>query len=178
MEGFKIPRLESIAERVTSRAKGKQNKLSILRSTEKATIEQCQHCGYLHHLTSYCSRDPEMGRKRAKRTRIMSSSSSSSSSEEDRELSSSPRRSDTKSLSDSEADNTEAKEGASAEEDKGDSLEGFFSAQKRVDAKEPKLKLLPSSVKYYFSTVLKNGELTKEGKEEMQEKYYLDPGED
>ena len=119
-----------------------------------------------------------MGRKRAKRTRIMSSSSSSSSSEEDRELSSSPRRSDTKSLSDSEADNTEAKEGASAEEDKGDSLEGFFSAQKRVDAKEPKLKLLPSSVKYYFSTVLKNGELTKEGKEEMQEKYYLDPGED
>ena len=178
MKGFKIPHLESIAERVTGRAKGKQSKLSVLRSTAKTTIEQCQHCGYLHHLTSYCSRDPKMSRKRGKRIRIESSSSSSSSSEENGELSSSPRRSDTKSLSDSEGDNTEAKEGASAEEEEGDSLEGFFSAQKRVDTKEPNLKLLPSSVKYYFSTVLKNGELTKEGKEEMQEKYYLDPGED
>ena len=54
-------------------------------------------------------------------------------------------------------------------------LENFFSAQKRVDAKETKLTLRPSSLKYYFSTVLKNGELSKEGREELQEKYYLDP---
>ena len=35
--------------------------------------------------------------------------------------------------------------------------------------------MLPSSVKFYFSTVLKNGELTKEGREELQDKYFLEP---
>ena len=60
----------------------------------------------------------------------------------------------------------------------GDPLASFYSGLKRVDEKETTLTLLPSTIQYYFSTVLRDGLLTKEGKEEMQEKYYLDPGED
>ena len=183
MGGFKIPRLESIAARIVGRTKGKQSKRSMLDSRAAATVAQCQHCRYVHNLNSYCSRKPratKMVKRRDRRIRIStSSSSSSSSSSEDGELSdasgSALRRSYSRSPSDSEGDGDEVKRDTSKEGKTADPLEGFFSAQKRVDAKEPNLTLLPSSIKYYFSTVLKNGELTKEGREEMQDKYFLDP---
>ena len=56
-----------------------------------------------------------------------------------------------------------------------DPLASFYSEQKRVDEKETTLTLLPSTIRYYFSTVLKDGELSKEGREELQDKYYLGP---
>ena len=131
-------------------------------------------------MKSYCSRKSrvaKMGQRRGRR--ISTSSSSSSSSSEDEGLSdasgSTPRRSYSRSPSDSEGGDGEMKQDASKDGKPADPLEDFFSAQKRVDAKEPNLTLLPSSIKFYFSTVLKNGELTKEGKEELQDKYYLDP---
>lgn len=34
--------------------------------------------------------------------------------------------------------------------------------------------LLPSTIKFFFKTVMKEGELTKEGREELAEKYHLE----
>ena len=59
--------------------------------------------------------------------------------------------------------------------DVGDPLASFYSGQKRVDEKETTLTLLPSTIQYYFSTVLRDGLLTKEGKEEMHDKYFVGP---
>ena len=59
--------------------------------------------------------------------------------------------------------------------DVGDPLASFYSGLKRVDEKETTLTLLPSTIQYYFSTVLRDGLLTKEGKEEMHDKYFVGP---
>ena len=125
-----------------------------------------------------------MPRRTNKRRRRSPSSSSSSSSSEDEELSyasggsdASPGESEVEddSAEQGKVESDSAEQGKVENENKVDPLEKFFSAQKRVDTKEPKLTLSPSSIKYYFSTVLRNGELSKEGREELQEKYYMDP---
>ena len=59
--------------------------------------------------------------------------------------------------------------------EENDPLKGFYSEQKRINAKETTLKLLPSTIGYYFSTVMKDGELTKDAREVLAEKYYLGP---
>ena len=171
MSGFKIPRLESIASRAVSRAKGEMSRQSILLRKTQPAVERCRYCGFAHNLTSYCYRVPfsaRMGRGRSRKSPTTSSSSSSSSEDEERSNASDDGGS-VGTQSDSEEEEQAAGDGGV------DPLEDFFSAQKRVDTKETKLTLRPSSLKYYFSTVLKNGELTKEGREELQEKYYLDP---
>ena len=43
-----------------------------------------------------------------------------------------------------------------------------------LDKKETTLTLLPSTIKFFFKTVMKEGELTKEGREELAEKYHLE----
>ena len=171
METFKIPRLGSIAARTTSRIKGKRSRMSVLHRQHADFIEHCPYCRHVHNLSSYCSRASDKAAKMVKRKsrRISSSSSSSSSSSEEGELSDASLDGSGEAPSDSEE---EGKKSGPPE----DPLEDFFSTQKRVDAKEPTLTLLPSTVKYYFSTVLKNGELTKEGREELRDKYYLEPG--
>ena len=54
-------------------------------------------------------------------------------------------------------------------------LENFYAEQPRVDSRAPTLQLMKSSTDFYFDTVLKEGEMSKEGKKVMTEKYFLDP---
>ena len=112
-----------------------------------------------------------MGRdSRSRRSRAASSSSDSSS--EDGEVSSASGEG-SKYLSSSEGEG-EGKTGQATGEE-NDPLQAFYSGQKRVDAKEPTLTLLPSTIKHYFSTVMKDGELSKDGREELADKYFLGP---
>ena len=60
------------------------------------------------------------------------------------------------------------------EAETSDPLAAHFADQRRVDEKKTTLNLLPSTMKYFFSTVLRRGDLTKEGREEMSERYHLD----
>lgn len=53
-------------------------------------------------------------------------------------------------------------------------LEKFYAEQPRVDSRAPTLQLRKSSTDFYFGTVLKEGEMSKEGKKVMTEKYFLD----
>ena len=113
-----------------------------------------------------------MGKKsRSKRSRTSSSSSDSSS--EDGEVSSASGEGSDKYLSSSEGEEERKTKQETGEEE--DPLKDFYSGRKRVDAKEPTLTLLPSTIKYYFSTVMKDGELSKDGREELADKYYLGP---
>ena len=54
-------------------------------------------------------------------------------------------------------------------------LETFYAEQPRVDSRTPTLQLAKSSIDFYFGTVLKEGEMSKEGKKIMTEKYFLEP---
>ena len=158
MSEFKIPRLASIAARVKGRAKGRASSRSML-SRPLCHLER--------GLNSYCSRSAMSAARRDRRDRSSDSYSGSSSDDEGRS-----------NTSGSDSDNNVSGEERNENEDKGgdgDPLQQFFSVQKRVDAKVTTLTLLPSTVKHYFSTVLKDGELSKEGREELADKYYLDP---
>ena len=59
--------------------------------------------------------------------------------------------------------------------DRDKTLENFYAEQPRVDSRAPTLQLMKSSTDFYFGTVLKEGEISKEGKKVMTEKYFLDP---
>ena len=63
---------------------------------------------------------------------------------------------------------------SSTEAETIDPLASHFADQRRVDEKKTTLTLLPSTLKYFFSTVLRKGELTKEGREELSERYHLE----
>ena len=53
-------------------------------------------------------------------------------------------------------------------------MASHFADQRRVDEKKTTLTLLPGTLRYFFSTVLRKGELTKEGQEELSERYHLE----
>ena len=63
---------------------------------------------------------------------------------------------------------------AEEETSKGNDLEGFYAGKARIDAKPTTLKLGESSVGFYFGTLLKDGEMSKEGREKLRDKYYLE----
>ena len=97
------------------------------------------------------------------------------------ELSSSPSRSETSDDEDLRERSRESSEDEESEKssdhDKtegADPLEEHFTSRKRLDKKETTLTLLPSTIKFFFKTVMKEGELTKEGREELAEKYHLE----
>ena len=54
-------------------------------------------------------------------------------------------------------------------------LEKFYAGKSRIDSKPATLKLEESSINFYFGTLLRDGEMSKEGREKMRDKYYLDP---
>ena len=89
------------------------------------------------------------------------------------ELSSSPSRSETSDDEDSRErsrESSEDEEGSEKSTEHGntkgtDLLEEHFASRKRLDKKETTLTLLPSTLKFFFKTVMKEGELTKEGRE-------------
>ena len=155
MNNFKIPRLASIADRVRSRAKGKDSR--------KSMLERPLYLGDM----SYRSRTV-MSAGRTKRSRTPDSDSDFSS--DDGEISDASR-----SGSDGDVSDKGENRGLDKSVDDDDPLKDFFSEQKRVDAKDVTLSLLPSTLKHYFSTVLRDGELSKEGREELADKYYLSP---
>ena len=98
----------------------------------------------------------------------------------DEEQSSSPSRSESSDYEDShagsrESSKDEGRSEESPEQDKtegADPLEEHFASRKRLDKKETTLTLLPSTIKFFFKTVMKEGELTKEGREELAERYH------
>ena len=54
-------------------------------------------------------------------------------------------------------------------------MEDFYASKARIDAKTTTLTLEESSIDFYFGTLLKDGEMSKEGREKLKDKYYLDP---
>ena len=55
-----------------------------------------------------------------------------------------------------------------------DPMEDFYAGKARIDAKTTTLTLEESSIDFYFGTLLKDGEMSKEGREKLKDKYYLD----
>ena len=100
----------------------------------------------------------------------------------DEEQSSSPSRSESSDYEDSRAGSRESSEDDERSEESPEQgkteeaapLEEPFPSRKRLDKKETTLTLLPSTIKFFFKTVMKEGELTKEGREELAEKYHLE----
>ena len=130
MNNFKIPRLASIADRVRSRAKGKDSR--------KSMLERPLYLGDM----SYRSRTV-MSAGRTKRSRTPDSDSDSSS--DDGEISDASR-----SGSDGDVSDKGENRGLDKSDDVDDPLKDFFSEQKRVDAKDVPLSLLPSTLKHYL----------------------------
>ena len=165
---FVIPKLDSVAERVAGRAKGRASNKSMLQSTPAPEIARCTYCRHDHRLNSYCCRVPSTWFRMPNRR--------------DEELSSSPSRSESSDYEDSRAGSRESsKDDERSEEspeqgktEEADPLEEHFASRKRLDKKETTLTLLPSTIKFFFKTVMKEGELTKEGREELAEKYHLE----
>ena len=52
-------------------------------------------------------------------------------------------------------------------------MEDFYASKARIDAKPTTLTLEESSIDFYFGTLLKDGEMSKEGREKLRDKYYL-----
>ena len=52
-------------------------------------------------------------------------------------------------------------------------MEDFYASKARIDAKTTTLTLEESSIDFYFGTLLKDGEMSKEGREKLRDKYYL-----
>ena len=57
----------------------------------------------------------------------------------------------------------------------GDHLEDFYASKARIDSKPTTLELQESSIGFYFGTLLRDGEMSKEGREKLRYKYYLKP---
>jgi len=64
---------------------------------------------------------------------------------------------------------------AVVEADGGDCLRAFYANKTRIDSKATTLKLRESSIDFYFGTILKDGEMSKKGKESLGDKYFLEP---
>ena len=64
---------------------------------------------------------------------------------------------------------------AMVEADGGDCLRAFYANKTRIDSKATTLKLRESSIDFYFGTILKDGEMSKKGKESLGDKYFLEP---
>ena len=179
MLDFRIPRLTTVAARAQSAIKGRSSGKSILRGPAAAAVGHCRSCRMEHNLNSYCSRSTMSRRSSGSRKtnrgrRSRSPSSSSASASEEGEVFSAGG--DGYSEDPSGSEDGEVVDKATGEKvEEEDPLQDFFSGQKRIDAKETTLTLLPSTLKHYFSTVMKEGELSKEGREELAEKYYLSP---
>ena len=60
-------------------------------------------------------------------------------------------------------------------ENVGDPLGDFYASKARIDSRTTTLKLQESSIGFYFGTHLKDGEMSKEGREKLRDKYYLEP---
>ena len=56
---------------------------------------------------------------------------------------------------------------------RGDPMEDFYTSKARIDAKPTTLTLEENSIDFYFGTLLKDGEMSKEGREKLRDKYYL-----
>ena len=54
-------------------------------------------------------------------------------------------------------------------------MEDFYTSKARIDAKPTTLTLEENSIDFYFGTLLKDGEMSKEGREKLRDKYYLEP---
>ena len=78
------------------------------------------------------------------------------------------------SQSDSQSDSQSEGQGEESV-DNGKKLEGFYAKQPRVDSRTPTLELAKASTDFYFGTVLKEGEMSREGKRALAEKYFLEP---
>ena len=130
---FVIPKLDSVAERVAGRAKGRASNKSMLQSTPAPEIARCTYCRHDHRLNSYCCRVPSTWFRMPNRR--------------DEELSSSPSRSESSDYEDSRAGSRESSEDDERSEESpeqgktegADPLEEHFASRKRLDKKETTL---------------------------------------
>ena len=114
-------------------------------------------------LNCQCFRERNSGRMARRRDGSSSSESSSPNSQSSLEDGRSPSSS------------TGSQEFEEGETNRGDPMEGFYAGKARIDSKPTTLTLEESSIGFYFGTLLRDGEMSKEGREKLRNKYFLEP---